>query len=174
MENNIMQQEGNGLSGGIITQSTLLDHWQGHRRVTRRLIEAFPEDQLFNYSIGGMRPFADMAKEILGLSGIGLQGVLTGNWTPTAGLNYQAGKSTAKTKEELLLLWDQVTHSLDTFWPQIPNRRFQEIILAFGQYEGYTTDVILYWIDNEIHHRAQGYVYLRSLGIEPPAFWDRD
>ncbi|MGB4400232.1 MAG: DinB family protein [Daejeonella sp.] len=26
--------------------------------------------------------------------------------------------------------------------------------------------------DNETHHRAQAYVYLRALGIEPPAFWD--
>jgi len=24
---------------------------------------------------------------------------------------------------------------------------------------------IFYWIDNEIHHRGQAYVYLRSLGI---------
>jgi len=27
--------------------------------------------------------------------------------------------------------------------------------------------------DNEIHHRGQGYVYLRSLGTEPPPFWER-
>ncbi|MEJ6979249.1 DinB family protein [Pedobacter sp. P351] len=29
-------------------------------------------------------------------------------------------------------------------------------------------------IDNEIHHRGQAYVYLRSLGITPPFFWERD
>jgi uncharacterized damage-inducible protein DinB len=28
-------------------------------------------------------------------------------------------------------------------------------------------------IDNEIHHRGQGYVYLRALGIEPPPFCER-
>ena len=33
--------------------------------------------------------------------------------------------------------------------------------------------VTFYFVDNEIHHRGQGYVYLRALGIEPPAFWDR-
>jgi uncharacterized damage-inducible protein DinB len=33
--------------------------------------------------------------------------------------------------------------------------------------------ILLYIIDNEIHHRGQGYVYLRSLGIEPPHFWER-
>jgi uncharacterized damage-inducible protein DinB len=26
---------------------------------------------------------------------------------------------------------------------------------------------------NEIHHRGQGYVYLRALGIEPPRFYER-
>jgi uncharacterized damage-inducible protein DinB len=33
--------------------------------------------------------------------------------------------------------------------------------------------IFQYWIDNEIHHRGQAYVYLRALGIEPPAFYDR-
>ena len=36
-----------------------------------------------------------------------------------------------------------------------------------------TKSTILCAIDNEIHHRGQGYVYLRALGIEPPAFYDR-
>jgi len=45
--------------------------------------------------------------------------------------------------------------------------------MAFGQYEGTNLSTILYLIDNEIHHRGQGYVYLRSLGIEPPYFWER-
>jgi uncharacterized damage-inducible protein DinB len=29
------------------------------------------------------------------------------------------------------------------------------------------------FIDNEVHHRGQGYVYLRALGVEPPPFWER-
>jgi uncharacterized damage-inducible protein DinB len=33
-------------------------------------------------------------------------------------------------------------------------------------------DLILCVIDKEIHHRGQGYVYLRALGIEPPPFYD--
>ena len=33
--------------------------------------------------------------------------------------------------------------------------------------------LLFYVIDNEIHHRGQGYVYLRALGIEPPLFYDR-
>jgi len=30
------------------------------------------------------------------------------------------------------------------------------------------------FVDNEIHHRGQGYVYLRSLGITPPGFYERE
>ena len=58
-------------------------------------------------------------------------------------------------------------------WPQIPPGRFQETLTAFGQYPGVLHDLILYVIDNEIHHRGQGYVYLRALGIEPPPFYER-
>jgi uncharacterized damage-inducible protein DinB len=45
---------------------------------------------------------------------------------------------------------------------------------AFGQWEMSGLAMIQYAIDNEIHHRGQGYVYLRALGIEPPHFWERD
>lgn len=51
--------------------------------------------------------------------------------------------------------------------------RYHENIVLFGKYEGTVWSSIYYFIDNEIHHRGQGYVYLRALGIEPPYFWDR-
>ena len=76
-------------------------------------------------------------------------------------------------KQELLALWDKATEEIKTLWPQISAKRFHETDKFFGQYEGPIYWSILYSIDNEIHHRAQAYVYLRSLGIEPPAFWDR-
>jgi uncharacterized damage-inducible protein DinB len=63
----------------ILPADALRQHWQGHRRLTRRVIAAFPDDQLFTFTM----------------------------------------------------------------------------------------------IDNEIHHRGQGYVYLRALGIEPPPFYER-
>ncbi len=79
----------------------------------------------------------------------------------------------ARLKQEVLRLWDESTDQLNALWPQIPPQRFLETLTAFGQYTGVVHDLILYVIDNEIHHRGQGYVYLRALGIEPPAFYDR-
>ena len=39
-----------------------------------------------------------------------------------------------------------------------------------GHPEGRAIEWLTYALENEIHHRAQGYVYLRLLGLEPPAF----
>lgn len=150
----------------VLTPEKLLEHWQGHRRVTRRVIEAFPEKELFSFSVGSMRPFAQLAMEFLKMAEPIARGVATGNWTSSE-------LETPATKAEILALWDQATGTLNEIWASIPPHRFREVDKAFGMWEGEGIDTILYAIDNEIHHRGQGYVYLRALGIEPPAFYDR-
>jgi uncharacterized damage-inducible protein DinB len=154
----------------IITSKELLKHWQGHRQLTRRVIDAFPEKELFSYSIGGMRPFSAMAMELIRIAELGVTQMATRSIDDT-GLLYT--KSEPATKAALLELWDGVTGVIDRQWPQISDSRFRETEKAFGQYEGTVHSLIFYYFDNEIHHRGQGYVYLRSLGIEPPPFWDR-
>src|ERR1700750_3028660 len=69
-----------GKSESVITAQELLEHWQGHRRLTRRVIEAFPEDKLFSFSVGGMRPFAELAWEFIRLAVPFAEGVATGKW----------------------------------------------------------------------------------------------
>ena len=77
-------------------------------------------------------------------------------------------------KAEILRQWDEDTATIDALWPQIRPAQFQETMTAFGQYPGRVHDLVLYAIDNEIHHRGQGYVYLRALGIDPPPFYERE
>jgi uncharacterized damage-inducible protein DinB len=149
-----------------LTANVLLDHWQGHRRLTRKMIDAFPDDKLFSYSIGGMRPFSELAMEFIKMTVPIARGVATGKWE-------SVDIPSAKTKSELLALWDRDTEALNATWPTIPAHRFAEVDKAFGQWENSGIGTILYAIDNENHHRGQGYVYLRALGIEPPAFYDR-
>jgi hypothetical protein len=62
----------------VLTANTLWRNWQGHRRLTRRVIEAFPEDKLFQFSMGGMRPFAEMAWEFIRMAVPIVDGVSTG------------------------------------------------------------------------------------------------
>ena len=151
----------------VMTPSELLDHWQGHRRLTRRMIEAFPEEDFFSYSIGGMRPFANMITELLSIAAPGLREIVTGQSAP---LNEHLAHENDQAK--VLQVWDEATQEIDVLWAQIAPERFGQTIKMFGQFESTVRWSIFYFIDNEIHHRGQGYVYLRSLNIEPPAFWD--
>jgi uncharacterized damage-inducible protein DinB len=150
----------------FISPESVLAQWQGHRRLTRRVIDAFPDDKLFTFSIGGMRSFGDLALEMLSMAVPMVQGVLSGDWTMPTGRE-------PIPKQEVLRRWDESTARLDALWSQIPEERFHETLTAFGQYPGVANELILYVIDNEIHHRGQGYVYLRALGIEPPPFYER-
>lgn len=149
-----------------MTHEQLRQHWQGHRSLTRRTIEAFPEEHLFTYSVGGMRPFGKLIGELLRMGVPTLEGVVTRVWQ-------DEDREMPVTREGLLETWDDDTARIDALWPQIPEGRFQEEDVAFGQWPGKVYWIMLYIIDNEIHHRSQGYVYLRALGIEPPHFWER-
>ncbi|SIS80682.1 Uncharacterized damage-inducible protein DinB (forms a four-helix bundle) [Zobellia uliginosa] len=153
----------------VILPSELLAHWQGHRVLTRKLIEKFPDKEFFGYTLGGMRTFAEMVEELLSIAGPGTKEIVTGK---TASFDEASPKG--KTKAEILELWDRTTEEINENWSQIEVGRFHDEIKSFGQYEGTVQSAILYFIDNEIHHRGQGYVYLRTLGIEPPMFWDRN
>jgi len=152
----------------VIQPEALLKHWQGHRNLTRRVIEAFPEKDLFNFSIGGMRSFAQLVIEMLSIGGPALREIVKNEAKP-----YSEAGLTLTTKEQLLQKWDEETEVIHTHFNQIPLERFSETFNLFGQYEFPIIENILYFIDNEIHHRGQGYVYLRALGIEPPYFWER-
>ena len=95
-----------------------------------------------------------------------LRGVISKEWK-----SYE--QEEAKTKADILRLWDAATAEINELWPTIPAGRFQEVDKAFGQWEMTIYALLLYLADNEIHHRGQGYVYLRALGIAPPPFYER-
>lgn len=152
----------------VLSKEQLLKHWQGHRNLTRRVIEAFPEKDLLEFSIGGMRPFGRMAVELISIGSPALKGILDKNMDA-----YNENAFQPKTKQELLARWHEETALINDYYNQIPVERFEENFNLFGEYKFPVYENILYFVDNEIHHRGQGYVYLRALGIEPPFFWER-
>ena len=97
----------------VLTADGLLNNWQGHRRLTRRTIEAFPEDKLYQFSVGGMRPFAEMAWEFIRMAVPIVDGVSTGKWE-----EFKAEKPGSKA--ELLRLWDEQTIELNRKFAEIP------------------------------------------------------
>jgi uncharacterized damage-inducible protein DinB len=156
---------------GIMSPDILCDHWQGHRRLTRRLIEAFPEEKFFTYSLGGMRPCAKLVMEMIRLAALGIHGLVTRDWEVSNELKRFTEPAMPATQEGILRLWDEVTDLIDDFFEDVQPSRLNDIEVVFGQFETPVYGSMLYWIENEVHHRGQAYVYLRSLGIEPPAFW---
>lgn len=152
----------------IITPEDLLKHWQGHRSLTRRVIELFPEKDFFEFSIGGMRPFSKIADELLAIAAPALKGIVNRD-----SKSYNEDAESLTTKAKYLEKWDKSTVEINKLWEQLSIEDFNETFNLFGQYEFPVIQNILYFIDNEVHHRGQGYVYLRALGIEPPLFWER-
>ncbi|MGO1245712.1 MAG: DinB family protein [Sphingobacterium sp.] len=155
-------------AANMIDKKKFLAHWQGHRSLTRRVIEKFPEEELFTHRVGEMRPFADMVKELLSIGLPGLLSILENSEEPfNHDLPFQ-------NKAELLEEWDRQTPLISETLEQIDESRFSEKFNLFGAFNFPIEQNLLYFVDNEIHHRGQGFVYLRTLGIEPPMFWDRD
>lgn len=153
----------------FMTPEALLEHWEGHQRLTRRTLEAYPEDKLFSFAPATpMRSFGELVLEIIGMIAPTLEGLKTGTWE-TYGDSGEARPS----KAELLVKWDEAAKVLHDKFPEIPEHRFHEVDTAFGMWTMPGREMALYLIDNEIHHRSQGYVYLRLLGIEPPPFYER-
>lgn len=152
----------------VMTPEQFLEHYQGHRRLTRKVIETFPEKEFFNYSIGGMRPFSELVKELLAIAVPGLTEIVSEKTS-----EFDEHRDYGSTKAEFLKKWDQDTEEINRLWKQISIEKFQKVIKLFGLYEGTVLSNLQYFVDNEIHHRGQAYVYLRALDIEPPFFYDR-
>jgi uncharacterized damage-inducible protein DinB len=156
------------LAAQVITPEDLLKHWQGHRALTRRVIEAFPEKDFFEFSVAGMRPFSKLADELLAIAAPALKAIVNRDSQPFA-----EGTEKLIFKAQYLEKWDEATAEINQNWEKLTLEDFNETFNLFGQYEFPIVQNILYFIDNEVHHRGQGYVYLRALGIEPPLFWER-
>jgi uncharacterized damage-inducible protein DinB len=161
-------------SSELLSLEKLIKYWQGHRQLTRKLIVAFPEDQFFSFSVGGMRSCAELMMELITLTAPGIQGIVTGQWKSVGEPQLDFNSPLPISKQEVLALWDSVTLQMDDAWKQMTVERAGETGAAFGMYEDTVVNSLLYLIDNEIHHRGQAYVYMRALGQEPPGFWERD
>ena len=153
---------------GVLTPADFLFHWQAHRRLTRRVIEAFPEDQLFTFTPAPpMRAFGEMAWEIHGVSAYTLNGLVTDVWGEPLW-----DDRPAQDRATLLAAWDSLSDRIEAELPTVPPTRYaEEKTLAWGPMTAWAAAIGV--LDNEVHHRGQGYVYLRALDITPPDFWAR-
>ncbi len=148
----------------LTTPQTLFKHWQSHRAITRATLVLFPEDQLYSFQPAApMRSFGDLINEINSMIPSTLCGAENNDFS-WAGLGSQTSKAA------LLETWDANTVLIDEAFKRIPETRWTEVVTAWN-FTQPMSDFIKYLLENEIHHRAQGYVYLRLLKLEPPFFY---
>ncbi|MBS4173018.1 DinB family protein [Bacillus sp. FJAT-49736] len=142
---------------------------EGNRRLTVRTIEAFPENKLFTYApVVPLRPFSKMIIEILDIERAYIRGVALGEW------EYSPSFAGISTKEELLDGCHETKEDVQKWWSNITEERLYTVEKdPFFGGEMSHFERLHGALENEIHHRGQGFIYLRLLGIEPPAFWER-
>lgn len=151
----------------LLTPAQLLAHWQGHRQLTRRTIEAFPAEGFTQHHAPGMRTFQDMACELAAMLEYQLEWFRTGK----AHWDESVQEHQSPPRAEILAWWDRLTAELDAEFPKVGIEQWlTPVDSPFGKMTPLTS--VLYLIDNEVHHRGQGYVYLRELGVTPPPFYE--
>ena len=142
----------------VISKEDLLKHWQGHRNLTRRVIELFPQKDFFEFSIGGMRTFAQLTSELLAIASPGLKGIVNRKVEP---FSEEAEKFT--TKEQFLKKWDESTAEINDLWEQLSMEDFSDTFNLFGQYEFPIIQNILYFIGLKMANEVKFYIFIRKI-----------
>ena len=108
-----------------------------------------------------------MVDELLHIGVLSLKQISENKVIPFENHDGYAGK----TKAEILENWDKLTEQINSFFTDTSLERFREEFNLFGMFNYQIIHNLDYLLQNEIHHRGQGYVYLRMLNIESPAFY---
>ena len=154
----------------------IVTYWNNVRSVTMRFLDAFPADQLAFRPVDTVFSARQQFQHLIASQAMFVRGWTTGTWD----FPWRDGQWVA-------------TDLVDEAFETLPGlRRFyadthqqaMQFLLALPVRDGSRTcathvgtlsidAMALYAIDEEIHHRAQLGIYLRCLGIQPPAFVQR-
>lgn len=141
--------------------------WESNRRLTVEVGRAFPAEALWATPVPAMRSFGKLLEEIAGIEHALVAGVAHDRWSAALPELPHADPWPA---------FAAVREETSRDWAGISVARLAEVTpdpFGWGLPPQSMADRLQYALENEIHHRAQGYVYLRLLGIEPPPFWKR-
>ncbi|WP_285765934.1 DinB family protein [Peribacillus sp. SI8-4] len=154
----------------VLSKTDLLEILEGNRRLTMRVVEAFPEEELFHFTPADkLRPFAEMIKEIMNIERAYVRGIARNVW------EFQDSFASISTKEALISACEAIRDDTRRLWQEITEETLEVVEKDpfFGPSQSHFSR-LQYGLENEIHHRGQGFIYLRVLGIEPPEFFERD
>ena len=156
---------------GFDVKAEFLAQWEGHRGLTLRAVRAFPADTLFTYApTEALRPFGVMLDELARMELAYVRGLAEDKWA------YDKENPPKPTDMATAIAFLEETRNYTRrVWGDISEATLLTVRtdpFFFGSTKR-PYDWLVYCLDNEVHHRGQAYIYLRELGIEPPAFWER-
>jgi uncharacterized damage-inducible protein DinB len=151
----------------VLSLEGFAKHFAGHRELTLKLVDAFPEEALSSHHAPEMRTFLDILKEIYQVEVYTMHGILSKEWF------YADIQVPFSTKTEIMAAFDALNTQTAAQWASITAERLNSVEKCLWMESASNTVRLMYMLDNEIHHRAQGYVYLRELGVTPPSFYER-
>ncbi|OPG15304.1 hypothetical protein B2M26_12630 [Ferroacidibacillus organovorans] len=153
-------------------KSWFLDVWEENRRLTNFVVRDLDAAEAMDKQpVNGMRPFREMLFEIWGIENAYLRGLALDQW------KWEGIPDELRTApiQEALAYGQHVREQTRKLWPSISMESLTIMRSEpfWGGPDGTAMSWLTYALENEIHHRGQGYVYLRLLGKEPPAFFVR-
>ena len=131
----------------VLTPEALLTNLKDVRALTRKVIEAFPEKDLFEFSIANLRPFSGMVEEFLRV----MDYLFKERFQEQHTLFLEGAFPT--TKAEVLALWDRATEILDREWQKVGDYTqpftIYQMTFSFAQW-------ILYFIETRVTTADKG------------------
>lgn len=172
----MLQSDENSRKGGCAVNVEWKDWfwrvWENNRRLTDRVAQAFMDAGAMDQTpVPGMRPFRKLLLEVWGIEQVYARGFALEDWR----WEFLPESYGTCAIEEAMAVGASVREETRRLWPMISAESLTEARpTPFpGHPEGGGIEWLTYALENEIHHRGQGYVYLRLLGKEPPAFYLR-
>lgn len=165
-----------GLSVSYCTLQRFLDHWDGVRMVTLKLLACFDEADLRRNLWQGSRTVGEMFHHIGGHQFYAARGLLKGQWEPSGTLeespdaDWDLHKHLTIYKVETLHRWlESVQQRVHLWAAEVPESRLSRFATDNPWHEGMRGWLLLqHAYQDEVHHRGQLYMFARQLGRIPP------
>lgn len=151
-----------------------LDHWDGVRLVTRKLLTAFEERDLAQPVLAGGRSVGEVFHHIGAHQFFVSRGVLARRWDPDPGdpdVDWDRHRGEVAGSSERLQDWLNCTQTaLHEWFADTAPSALTELRPDNPWHDGIRGWLLLHHsYQDELHHRGQLYVAARRLGRVPPA-----
>lgn len=158
------------------TLERFLDHWDGVRMVTLKLLDCFSEEELRHTVWTGSRTVGEMFHHIGAHQFYAVRGLMKGQWEPSGTLeespdaDWDLHKHLIIYKHQTLHHWlERAQQRMRSWAAEVSESRLADFATDNPWHQGMRGWLLLqHAYQDEVHHRGQLYLFARQLGHIPP------